>query len=182
MKISTFNIASPRLYLRTYALADAKSLFQLVDENKKMLSDYFPMTVEGNTSVMAKRKYILERNADRKSGKHLFAGIFTLDKKLIGQILAKDINWRVPKCELGYFLDKDFIGKGLGSEAVNLFSTYCFEELGIAKITLRIEPSNIASKKLLEKAGFLREAYFKENYFFNGRFIDTEIYSLLNNE
>ncbi|HET6992281.1 MAG TPA: GNAT family N-acetyltransferase [Bacteroidia bacterium] len=154
MKIPLLKLESPRLLIRIYTLSDAKPLFQLVDSNKEILADYFPMTVDNNTSVMAKRQYILERNSERNSGKSVFAGIFTPDKKLIGQICAKDINWRVPKCEMGYFLDKDFSGKGLGSEAVLLFSDYCFMKLGIVKITLRIEPKNSASKKLAIKCGF----------------------------
>ena len=43
----------------------------------------------------------------------------------------------------------------------------------------RMNADNIASGKLLEKAGFIREAYFKEDYCYNGRFIDTAVYSLL---
>jgi ribosomal-protein-alanine N-acetyltransferase len=33
---------------------------------------------------------------------------------------------------------------------------------------------------LLERAGFVREAYFKENYYFDGKFVDSAIYSLIN--
>ncbi len=155
MKIEKVALSSPRLFIRTYKLSDAKALFNLVDSNKETLSDYFPISVENNTSVMGARNYILQRNSDLKKGKSLFAGIFTADgTKLIGQICAKDINWRVPKCDMGYFLDKNYFQKGLGSEALLLFSDYCFQKLQFAKITLRIEPKNIASKKLARKCGF----------------------------
>jgi ribosomal-protein-alanine N-acetyltransferase len=43
-----------------------------------------------------------------------------------------------------------------------------------------VDPANAASIKLLEKKGFLKEAHLKENVFFNGRFIDSAIYSLIN--
>jgi len=33
---------------------------------------------------------------------------------------------------------------------------------------------------LLEKNGFTREGYFKENVYFNGKYLDTAIYSLIN--
>src|SRR5665213_3667519 len=155
MKISPVKIESSRLLIRTYTLADAKALYQLIDSNAEILADYFPMTVEKTSSVMSTRKYILERNSDRKSGVSLFAGIFLKENKmLIGQICAKDINQRVPKCELGYFLDKKYYEKGFGSEAVKLFSDYCFEKIGFEKITLRIEPKNSASKRVAENCGF----------------------------
>jgi RimJ/RimL family protein N-acetyltransferase len=177
MKIPSLRIQSPRLLIRTYTLSDAKALFELVDSNKEILADYFPTSVDSNTSVMAKRKYILERNAERNAGQSLFAGIFTADKILIGQICAKDINWRVPKCEMGYFLDKNFFGQGFGSEAVELFCEYCFEKLGIVKITLRIEPKNLASKKLAEKCGFELIGIAKNDFRSStGRLMECELW------
>lgn len=42
-----------------------------------------------------------------------------------------------------------------------------------------MNPDNKASVRALEKAGFVQEAYFRENYFFKGRFLDTLIFSKL---
>lgn len=47
------------------------------------------------------------------------------------------------------------------------------------RIEGRIDPRNIASAKPLEKAGFVREAYFKESYYLQGGFADTAVYSIL---
>jgi RimJ/RimL family protein N-acetyltransferase len=178
MKISPFKLASPLLLVRPYKLSDASSLFALIDSNKEMLQDYFPMSVERNTSVMASRGYILDRNSDRKQGKSLFAGIFTPDgKQLIGQICAKDINWRVPKCEMGYFLGQHFLEKGIGSAAVQLFSDHCFNELKMAKITLRIEPQNTASKRLAKKCGFEMIGVAKNDFRSSaGRLMECELW------
>jgi ribosomal-protein-alanine N-acetyltransferase len=46
-------------------------------------------------------------------------------------------------------------------------------------IEAHINPANTASATLLGKTGFTREAYFKEDFFFKGEFINTAIYSLL---
>jgi len=45
-----------------------------------------------------------------------------------------------------------------------------------------VNPANLASIKLLERNNFTREGYFKESFFFNGRFLDTAIYSLVTTE
>lgn len=178
MKLPPFKLQSSLLLLRPYKITDASALFSLISSNRDILSDYFPMSVENNTSVMASRGYIHDRNRDRKSGKSLFAGIFTPDgKQLIGQICAKDINWRVPKCEMGYFLDKDFMQKGIGSAAVKLFSDYCFTELKMAKITLRIEPQNAASKKLAAACGFEMIGVAKNDFrSISGRLMECEMW------
>ncbi len=44
-----------------------------------------------------------------------------------------------------------------------------------------INPNNIASAKVLEKNGFVKEGHFIENEYFDGKFLDSAIYSLVNN-
>ncbi len=54
--------------------------------------------------------------------------------------------------------------------------------MNLHSIEANVNPGNTASIKLLEKNNFTREAYFKENYFYDGKFLDTAIYSLLATE
>ncbi len=65
------------------------------------------------------------------------------------------------------------------SEALEAVINYAFNTLKLHSIEANINPENNASRQLLIKAGFNKEAYFKENYYFNGHFIDSEIYSLI---
>jgi ribosomal-protein-alanine N-acetyltransferase len=92
--------------------------------------------------------------------------------------------WRVIsqhyRSEIGYMLHPDFWGKGIMKEALLAAADYGFNKMKLHSIEAHINPDNAASGKVLEKAGFIREAYFKEDTFFKGRFIDTAIYSLLN--
>jgi len=57
---------------------------------------------------------------------------------------------------------------------------YGFSALGLHTVEARINPHNIASAALLESTGFVREAYFKEDFFHRGQFEDTAVYSRLN--
>jgi ribosomal-protein-alanine N-acetyltransferase len=56
---------------------------------------------------------------------------------------------------------------------------YGFNIMNLHSVEANVNPDNLASIKLLANNGFKREAYFKENYFYNGKFLDTMIYSLL---
>lgn len=91
--------------------------------------------------------------------------------------------WRTIKqhhrAEIGYMLHPDYWHKGLMKEAVEKVIDYGFGPMQLHSIEAHINPGNIASAKLLEKTGFVREAYFKEDFYFRDRFIDTAIYSLL---
>jgi ribosomal-protein-alanine N-acetyltransferase len=91
--------------------------------------------------------------------------------------------WRIEKenhrAEIGYMLEPFLQGKGIMYEALQKVVDYGFREMKVHSIEGHIDPRNIASGKLLEKGGFVREAYFKENYYLGGAFADTAVYSLL---
>ena len=57
---------------------------------------------------------------------------------------------------------------------------YGFNTLKIHSLEANVNPGNAASIKLLERNGFVREAYYRENYYYNGHFLDSAIYSLIN--
>ena len=91
--------------------------------------------------------------------------------------------WRITKehyrAEIGYALHPDFHRKGITQEAMIEVLNYGFEMIRLHSVEANVNPNNEASKKLLEKNKFVQEAYFKENYFSNGQFLDSAIYSLL---
>jgi ribosomal-protein-alanine N-acetyltransferase len=76
----------------------------------------------------------------------------------------------------------EFNGKGIVSEAVQEVVNYGFDVMKLHSIEAIIDPLNDASAKVLEKNGFVKEAHLRENEFYEGRFLDTVIYSLLNKD
>jgi len=65
-------------------------------------------------------------------------------------------------------------------EAIAEVIRYGFKEMNLHSLEGQVTPKNIPSIKILERNGFVREAYFKENYNWQGKFIDTAVYSLIN--
>lgn len=86
------------------------------------------------------------------------------------------------RAEIGYTLFPEFWGKGLMSEALKVVLRYGFEDMKLHSIEANINPENSASAKILDRHGFVREAYFKENYYWEGKFLDSAIYSLLSQD
>jgi len=91
--------------------------------------------------------------------------------------------WRITRehfrGEVGYAMLPEFWSNGLMSEALSSIIKCGFEKLGLHSLEANINPANKDSIKLIEKLGFKQEAYFIENYYFDGKFIDSAIYSLL---
>jgi len=91
--------------------------------------------------------------------------------------------WRLMKehyrAEIGYQLAPDYWRKGYSFEALKAIINFGFNKMDLHSIEGNVNPKNIASIKLLEKLGFVQEAYFKENFYFDGKFLDSAIFSLI---
>jgi ribosomal-protein-alanine N-acetyltransferase len=91
--------------------------------------------------------------------------------------------WRLIKenyrAEIGYMLDPKYWQKGIMKEALLCVIDFGFNRMELHSIEARINPENASSSGILTNTGFIKEAHFKEDYFFNGRFLDTIIYSRL---
>lgn len=101
------------------------------------------------------------------------------DDRMIGDISF----WRVLKehsrAEIGYSILPEFHRKGIATEALRAVLAYGFETMNLHSVEANTAPENAASRRLLEKHGFVQEGYFRENYFVNGVYADSAIYSLL---
>ena len=84
--------------------------------------------------------------------------------------------------EIGYALSPEFWGKGYMTEALNKMIDFAFNDLKLHSIEANVNPNNNSSIKLLKRCGFRKEAHYRENYLFNGEFIDSIIYSLLESD
>lgn len=91
--------------------------------------------------------------------------------------------WRLIKehyrAEIGYMLHTAYQGQGIMQEAIAAALQYGFQSMKLHSVEANVNPGNEASVKLLEKNNFIREAYFRENYYHDGKFLDSAIYSLL---
>ncbi|WET03251.1 GNAT family N-acetyltransferase [Flavobacterium sp. YJ01] len=101
------------------------------------------------------------------------------DSKLIGFIGFYRLQPENYRAEIGYMILPEFHGKGFVPEAVQRLIKYAFEDLKLHSIEAVIAPENYASEKVLQKCGFTKEAHFKESEFYDGKFLDKVIYSLL---
>ncbi|HRH38351.1 MAG TPA: GNAT family N-acetyltransferase, partial [Flavobacteriales bacterium] len=79
--------------------------------------------------------------------------------------------------ELGYTLAREHWGQGLITEAIAAVVDHSFNVFGLHSLEAWTNPANVGSMCALEKNGFVREAYFKENIFWEGSFQDSVVYA-----
>ena len=83
------------------------------------------------------------------------------------------------RAELGYSLITPHQGQGLLAEALNRVMEYGFGTMNLHSVEANINVGNAASEAVLIRAGFVKEAHFRENFFYAGQFHDSVIYSKL---
>jgi ribosomal-protein-alanine N-acetyltransferase len=105
-----------------------------------------------------------------------------LNNKMIGYVGYTGWNKKHCRAEIAYVLEPAFWQKGIMSESMEAVLKMGFEQMRLHSVEGNVNPANIASIKILEKFNFRREAYYKENFYFNGKFVDTAIYSLLKHD
>lgn len=103
------------------------------------------------------------------------------DSRHIGNIKIDPVNLRHKTAEYGILIgDRTAWGQGFAREASECVAHYCFEELGLRKITLGVVADNTAAVKLYEKMGFVTEGRYKAQGFYGQRWCDVLRMALFN--
>jgi len=170
-------LETERLKLRALTMDDVPVLYEM-RTNPLMIRYTDRARLQTMQEAVDKMKLILDNVEKRDS--LAWAIELKESKKQIGDISF----WRFVKehyrAEIGYSLLPDYWDKGYMREAARCAIDYGFSICNIHSIEANVNPNNAASIKLLEKLNFVREAYYKENYYFNGKFLDSAVYSLVN--
>jgi RimJ/RimL family protein N-acetyltransferase len=83
--------------------------------------------------------------------------------------------------EIGYALPKAYWGQGFAREMVARFVRYAFETLGAKRVVALIDPAHVASRKVLEKAGFRPAGETPYRDPLTGREIPSELFECRRN-
>ena len=172
-------LTGEKIYLRPVELSDATGeyLAWLNDEEttKGLATGTFPSSME------ALQKFVLSC-VDNKNV--VFFAI--CDKETdahIGNIKLDTFDWVARTCELGLLIgNKNYRGKGIGSEVCKLVLNYAFDELNIRKILLAVYANNPVAIKLYERLGFVTEGRLRRHIFEGGEFHDKLLMGIFKEE
>jgi len=84
--------------------------------------------------------------------------------------------------EIGYEIGPAYWNKGYMTEAIRAALAFGFEHMDLHRVEANIDPENRASRRTVEKLGFVHEATLRQNWFYQGQFTDSVIYGLLKHE
>ncbi|OMC71765.1 ribosomal-protein-serine acetyltransferase [Paenibacillus sp. FSL H7-0326] len=155
---------------------DAEQLYDLINRNRDHIGKWlkFPsMTLAPEDS-----KTFIERTRMRYAkDEGYWLGIWCGDT-LVGSIGYVYLDQENKKTEIGYWLGKEYEGKGIITRSVKALINYAFLELKLNKVEIGVATDNTKSRAIPEKLGFKREGELRDYEYINGRFVDRIIYGL----
>lgn len=159
--------------LRPWHINDVQSLVQNANNFNiaKFMTDMFPHPYNEQDA----RNFI--EVATKDDPVNIFA--IEVDGRAVGGIGIHP-QWDVNRknAELGYWLGEEYWGLGIITNAVKQIVDFAFGTYDITRVYARPFGNNIASQKVLQKAGFTLEAKIEKGIFKNNEFVDELIYAV----
>jgi ribosomal-protein-alanine N-acetyltransferase len=170
-------IQTQRLTLRQLSSNDAIEIYEQRSDERILRYLDRPAT----KSVEDAALYIYHMNTLIEKDEVVLWGITIKPRDIVtGTICLFKFEKENYRAEVGYMLHPDFHRQGIMKEALAAVIKFGFSQLGLHSITANVNPANEASIRLLKSLSFQQEAYFRENYYFNGQFLDSAIFCLVN--
>ncbi len=152
-------------------------------EDLPLLADWF-----NDLEVLG--QYNTLRQMSRTEAQNMFDNVsdmrfFLIEKKdgtkigFIGHFHVLHLGTGTKQVEVGYTLLPAERGKGHGTEALRIIVDYLFLSKEIMRIQAQTDRRNLASQKILEKAGFKNEGILRNNFFIRGEWTDDCMYSII---
>jgi len=176
--VSTFpdvELSTERLLLRPLSQADVPALVEA--GNDPETRRWRPMP-DPYGEVEARRWVDEVAPARQEAGHGLVLGL-EHQGALVGSLDLKRTEWVARVTEISYWAHPSYRGLGLTTEAVRVLADWVIREQGFERVELRIAPSNAASLRVAEKAGFTREGVARNAGYVDAGRVDLEIWSLV---
>ncbi len=168
------------IQLRQPLESDAASLFRQVDANRMYLRQWLPW-LDLNLSAADSLRFIKDTREDFLSNQAIVF-IILRNYEIIGVIELQNIDPVNSKVSIGYWLAERYTGKGIMTKVCEKMAAYCFEELLLNRIEIKVACGNKRSKAIPLKLGFSYEGILREGEWLYDHFVDLQMYSLLRKE
>ena len=178
-------LSTARLHLKLLGPAQATEATHYLARNREHFSGAGPLVDEEYfTAAYQERRLTRELELMEEGTLYrlwLYRRDAAADEGPIGDIsLSHIIRGIMQSCFIGYKLDRDHVGNGYMTEALERAVAFAFETLCLHRVEANIMPSNIASQRVVEKLGFTNEGYSKSYLMINGRWEDHVRYARIN--
>lgn len=177
-------IETERLLLRKPRIEDAPALAAAYAD-----SETVRYIGDGSTATLAEVENVIPQWLERWESWGV--GFFSVERREDGLVLGRSgflrwdpETWQVggSETELGWLIAREHWGHGYATEAAHALLRWAFDTLDLNRVQAEADTRNVASARVLEKLGFVREGTLREDCVVNGDVSDSWVYGLLRRE
>lgn len=169
-----------RIMLREYRRDDFSAMRRWVNDPEvtNLLSDVF-LYAHSEPATTAFLEGAMAGGSDHKG--FVIADLQT--ESYIGQIDLFRLDWKNRSAELGLVIGvKELFGQGYGTEAIRLMQSFVFYRMNLRRLYLQVHDYNTRAYQCYLKCGFREEGRLREAHYYNGRYHDIILMSVLRND
>lgn len=170
-------MSTARLSLRPLAPADIDGL--LAYRGRPDVCRYLPFSPMTREVLETHLAGDLARTEITEEGQALTLGVWAMDTdRLIGDVVLLFRSREHASGEIGYVFAPGAAGHGYATEACTAVLTLAFDDLGLHRVTARLDSRNEASARLASRLGLRQEAHFLRNEMFKGEWSDVLVFAI----
>ncbi|MHC3430158.1 GNAT family N-acetyltransferase [Streptomyces sp. DT18] len=175
-------ILSEGILLRPLAEGDAPALRDAYVRNRSHLQPFEPVRTEEFYTLAGQRERLTSQLAAQEAGA-LFGWVFVDGERIIGTItLSQVVRGPLNGANLGYWVDKEYTGRGLTGAAAAFVVRYANEVLGLHRLEAGTLLDNFASQRVLVKTGFTEYGVAPRMLHINGAWRDHKLFQIILND
>ncbi|MBI4428981.1 MAG: GNAT family N-acetyltransferase [Ignavibacteriales bacterium] len=167
-------------HVRVLQMSDADQLFAVTDRNREHLRAWLPW-VDSNQNLLDTRRFIQSVVDQFKANEGFQCGIWHKGS-FAGVVGFHRIDWMNKNVEIGYWLAKEFEGKGLMTKSCRVLVDYAFHESKLKRVQIRCATRNTKSCRIPERLGFRKEGIALQAEYLYGCFVDLVVYAITDTE
>jgi ribosomal-protein-serine acetyltransferase len=176
-----FSIAvDQEIELRLLDEADAPVVFALIESNREHLRRWLPW-VDSEISLEIHQDFIRKARQRYLDNEGCELAIW-YQGAIVGVIGLHTLNWPNKRVAIGYWLARDFEGRGIMTRASRAITRYAFTQLLLNKVEIHCATGNIRSCAIPQKLGFTRDGILRDDIWLYDHFVDVVVYSMLARE
>jgi ribosomal-protein-alanine N-acetyltransferase len=177
-------IRGARVYLRHPVMQDYSAWAELRAASRAHLTPWEPQWARDELTRSNFRRRLRQYHREiREDLGYAYLIFREVDSRLIGGLNVSNVRRGIAQAaSIGYWMGAPFAGQGLMTDAVRTIGHFAFEVLRLHRLEAACLPSNVASQRVLEKAGFKREGLARRYLKINGQWQDHDLFALLSDD
>ena len=166
----------PGIELRLLEERHAPAVYARIDRDRDYLREWLPF-IDVTLAEDDTLAFIRSALGKFSSNDGFAAGIW--GDEFMGVIGTKKIDWLNRKVEVGYWLGREFQGRGVMTEACRVIANHLLCDLELNRVEIQCATGNKKSAAIPRRLGFALEGTRREAELVNGKFLDLLLFGML---